>query len=67
MIKFHPDRPVRAETLHELLQEIEKRVVVSVIKAKGGHMTKAADFLGIERSGLYKLLKRHGMSVDRKQ
>jgi len=65
MIKFQPDRPVRAETLHELLLEVEKRVVVSVIKAKGGHMTKSADFLGIERSGLYKVLKRHGLSVDR--
>ncbi len=65
MIEFKPEKAVCGETLADLLREVEKRVVVGVIKAKGGHMTRAAEFLGVERSGLYKILYRHGLRVAR--
>ncbi|MBN1654453.1 MAG: sigma-54-dependent Fis family transcriptional regulator [Deltaproteobacteria bacterium] len=47
-----------------LLEELEKRYIVSVLKAAGGNKTAAARVLGIERRTLYRKLERYGIKDD---
>ena len=65
MLSFSTTKPIRAATLADLQKEVERRVLVGTIKATGGRMSEAARLLGIERSGLYKKLKRHGLRVNK--
>ena len=43
------------------LEEIERRYILRVLEATGGHRTKAAELLGLDRKTLYRKLERWGM------
>ncbi len=48
-------------TLSEALAEPEKRIIRSVLAAHGGSRKAAAGALGIDRTTLYKKMKKHGL------
>jgi DNA-binding NtrC family response regulator len=50
-------------TLYTLLESFEKRIIEDRIKHFDGNMSKAAEDLGLERSHLYKKVRRLGVSV----
>ena len=51
-------------TLHEILLGLERRVIEERITRFDGNMTQAATDLGLERSHLYKKVKRLGIKRD---
>lgn len=48
-------------TLHQMLEETEKRAILEILRKTGGNKAKAAKILGIHRSSLYEKLKRIGI------
>ncbi|MBM7117210.1 sigma 54-interacting transcriptional regulator [Archangium primigenium] len=50
------------EELRLTLKEVERRHIVRVLEAEGGHVGRAAQRLGIPRSSLYQKLKALGLS-----
>jgi two-component system response regulator HydG len=44
------------------LEEVERRYILRVLEATGGHRTKAAELLGLDRKTLYRKLERWGVS-----
>src|SRR5438128_159507 len=50
-----PESPAR---ISEAVQDFERRQIEEVLAAEGGNMTRAAARLGLERSHLYKKLKK---------
>jgi two-component system response regulator HydG len=68
-----PDKVARADRAHVLaasrdpdelvtLEEMERRYVLEVLGACGGHRARAAEVLGIDRKTLYARLKQYGVS-----
>jgi DNA-binding NtrC family response regulator len=45
------------------LEEMEKRYLIYVLEQVGGHKTKAAEILGIDRRTLYRMAERFGISL----
>ena len=43
------------------LEEVERRYILRVLEATGGHRTKAAELLGLDRKTLYRKLERWGV------
>ncbi len=43
------------------LEEIERKYILRVLEATGGHRTKAAEVLGLDRKTLYRKLERWGV------
>ncbi len=46
------------------LEEVERRYVLHVLSAVGGHKTRAARILGLDRTTLYRKLRRYGQTDD---
>ncbi len=46
------------------LDEVERRHILRVLKAMGGHRTQAAQVLGLDRKTLYRKLERYGEDED---
>ncbi len=44
------------------LEEIERRYILRVLEATGGHRTKTAELLGLDRKTLYRKLERWGIT-----
>jgi two-component system nitrogen regulation response regulator NtrX len=60
-----PERPPGgAERLSDAVQEFERREIEAALAAAGGVMTQAAARLGLERSHLYKKMKKLGMRPE---
>ncbi|HAU39186.1 MAG TPA: sigma-54-dependent Fis family transcriptional regulator, partial [Phycisphaerales bacterium] len=55
------DRAERAGGLREALTLPEKHLIVAALEAAGGNRQDAAARLGINRSTLYKKMKKHGL------
>ena len=53
--------PTRLKSLREVLVDTERVHLKSVLKAVGGHRTKAASVLGISRKVLWEKLKDYGI------
>ncbi len=51
-----------AEDLDNSLAKYERNLIISALKTTGNNRTQAAKLLNISRSGLYKKLKRYGIS-----
>ncbi|GAA0123135.1 MAG: sigma 54-interacting transcriptional regulator [Clostridium argentinense] len=49
------------ETLKDLVEEIEKDIIIKALKKTDGNKNKAASMLGLSRTGLYKKLKRYNL------
>ena len=53
-----------AEDLDNSLAKYERDLLIAALKATGNNRTQAAKVLNISRSGLYKKLKRYGITGD---
>ena len=53
---FRPETPLR-----ELLEEAERELIERALRHRGGHVTKTAADLGLERSHLYKKMRALGI------
>ena len=58
--------PARAPTgrLSDAVQEFERKEIETALREARGNMTQAAARLGLERSHLYKKMKKLGMSPE---
>ena len=56
--------PAEAATLADAVRDFERRQVEAALAAEGGHMTRAAARLGLERSHLYKKMRQLGMRAE---
>jgi len=54
-----------AATLGEALAEPERRILTEALRANGWNRTRTAASLGIDRTTLYKRMRRLGMGADR--
>ncbi|MDX1741537.1 MAG: helix-turn-helix domain-containing protein, partial [Rhodothermales bacterium] len=54
----HWSDQARGEDLSEILQSVERDVIIQTLAESGGHVTAAARALGLSRQGLYKKMKR---------
>lgn len=59
----HLARDESSGTLKTACEQFEKDYIRKSISQSGGNMTKAAEFLGLERSHLYKKMKALGMEL----
>ena len=53
--------PSQLQSLREVLVEAERQHLKNVLKAVGGHRTKAASVLGVSRKVLWEKLKDYGI------
>ena len=53
---FRPETPLR-----EMLEAIERDLIERALEHRGGHVTKTAADLGLERSHLYKKMRALGI------
>lgn len=53
-----------AEDLDDSLAKYERDLIIAALKSAGNNRTRTPKLLNISRSGLYKKLKRHGISTD---
>ncbi len=56
----HTDRAAKGVRLGDAVREFERKEIEAALLAAGGSMTKAASILGLERSHLYKKMKKLG-------
>lgn len=56
---FRPEAPLR-----EMLEEVERELIVRALAHRDGHVTKTAADLGLERSHLYKKMRALGLRKD---
>ena len=45
------------------LDQLERRYLLYVLEVAGGHRTRAAEILGIDRRTLYRMIERHGIDA----
>ena len=57
----HPSRTKEATRRDYTLTENEKRLILEVIQKNRGNMTRSARDLGIERTALYRRIKKYGL------
>jgi DNA-binding NtrC family response regulator len=58
------EAPAAGRRLSESVQDFERRQIEAALQAAGGHMTQAAAALGLERSHLYKKMRKLGMKAE---
>jgi two-component system NtrC family response regulator len=56
-------RPEPAKSLYEAVEALERQMIQDALAASGGNKLKAAQALGLSRQGLFKKLKKLGMTV----
>ncbi len=59
-----PDKPAQTMTLREALEGPEKRIIETALRASGWNRQLTADHLGINRTTLYKKMKRYGLDAE---
>ncbi|MDX9715152.1 MAG: PEP-CTERM-box response regulator transcription factor [Dissulfurispiraceae bacterium] len=56
-----PDMPGCSLTLKEAKERLERQMLLAAQKRHGGNMTRISDELGVSRTTLYDIIKRHGL------
>lgn len=56
------DADESGENLAGIMGDTEKQAIYKALEAAGGNKSKAAQILGIHRSGFYQKLKKYGIS-----
>lgn len=59
-IDSHPESP---KSLYEAIEALERKLIQDALTASNGNKLKAAQALGLSRQGLFKKLKKLGLSV----
>lgn len=63
-IAFHARSPVQIRPLKEALEEPEKRIIIQALQALNWNRQETAKVLDINRTTLYKKMKKYGLLVD---
>jgi len=58
--------PDRVVPLHIARDDFEKRYILHTLAAQQGNMSRTADVLGVERSNLYRKMRRFGIAPARR-
>jgi two-component system nitrogen regulation response regulator NtrX len=58
--------PERIGPLHIARDDFEKRYILHALAAQQGNMSRTADVLGVERSNLYRKMRRFGIAPARR-
>ncbi|MBK5911065.1 hypothetical protein CCR85_06115 [Rhodothalassium salexigens] len=59
-----PDACTRPATLAAARSALDRRLMAAALRRHQGHVSDAAQSLGISRPGFYRLLKRHGLTPE---
>jgi len=59
-----PPQTYKAQTLREALEEPERQILEAALRANGWNRQTTAEQLGINRTTLYKKMKRHGLDRE---
>ena len=62
-----PPAPGAASTLayREARQALDRQYVLEALEKSKGNISRAAKILGLNRRSIYKMLRRHGISIRR--
>lgn len=60
-----PSQPIGSRTLKQALEEPERRIILEVLESNDWNRQQTADILGINRTTLYKKMKRLGLEDGR--
>lgn len=61
VVTMHTVKALGEKTLQEVMEEIERNLIVSAMDKVGGNKLVAANLLGISRPGLYKKLQKYNL------
>ncbi len=50
--------------LNKILDDVERQSIIKALETTNGNKSRAAKMLGINRSGLYQKLKKHGIPIN---
>lgn len=53
-----------AQTLHDARQQFERQYVLDILHETNGHVTRAAQMLGMDRANLYRKMRQLGIEID---
>jgi transcriptional regulator of acetoin/glycerol metabolism len=56
---------VNGSDLGDLMEKLEQRVILGVIKSQGGNVTAASQVLGVSRMFVYRRLRKYGVEIKR--
>ena len=59
-----PHMPMRIRPLKEALEEPEKRIIIQALQALNWNRQETARVLDVNRTTLYKKMKKHGLLMD---
>jgi two-component system nitrogen regulation response regulator NtrX len=62
--RLHAGDTAKSQRLADSVQDFERGAIESALSAAAGNMTLAASMLGLERSHLYKKMRKLGLRVD---
>ena len=66
-LKITPEQYLESEKVAEIeidtynLEDIEKNIIVKVLKQNQGNVTQAATALGLTRTSLYRRMEKYGL------
>ena len=63
-IAIHPPKPGTRLALKDMVEDVEKRVILQVLNENKWNKSRTADALGLSRQGLLKKIARFGLEPD---
>jgi Nif-specific regulatory protein len=64
-VAIHPPKPGTRLSLKNMVEDVEKRVIVQVLEENRWNKSRTAQALGLSRQGLLKKIARFGLSRDK--
>ncbi|MFH1864469.1 MAG: sigma 54-interacting transcriptional regulator [Candidatus Eisenbacteria bacterium] len=64
-VAIHPPKPGTRLSLKNMVEDVEKRVIVQVLNENRWNKSRTAEALGLSRQGLLKKIDRFGLSRDK--
>jgi len=66
-IAIHPPKPGHDASLKDLVEDVERRVILQVLADSGWNKSRTARTLGLSRQGLLKKIARYGLSPEQEE
>ncbi|MCC9002832.1 MAG: hypothetical protein LM549_09470, partial [Candidatus Competibacter sp.] len=54
----------RSLPLPQLIEQFERSIIADALRQHGGHLTRAAEALGIAKTTLHDKIRRYGLATD---
>ncbi len=64
MLKFSLTATIKAPDMQGILDQVQRRVMLGVLKATEGNVSETARTLGVTRNGLYKAMDRLEIELE---